>query len=490
MRIPYHKKWIVLEREDYAHYLFVTSTWEGFTVMPHAWGFQDAHWLSAEYKDSAVTLFITRDDYKKATSSYFEMIFTEPKKWDTLHHETHRYSDALISVSKAIAKLNVRDLRDAQLLSWRKKFERYHKETHDRRGPMFFIETVDNVLTNYLIAYLAERIEDVGEKKLTPFYAFQMLTTPTKKSALDKEKESMIRVARVASKEKREQALSRHARRFAWMEYGLKGKVLDREHFRKELSLMRRRNPDRVSKKLAKEHANLKQNQKVIIKKLGIHDQHKKIFDIARDTVFYKAYSKDAQFFGYYSIERLLKEIGRRSGLSLEQVRYLTIGDYAGALKQKGDYSDLANERMKYSLHFSDKGKTKFYHGDEARQVRKKLRFITKRERIEEGKHIKGQPAVAGMATGKVKIINTPAEMLKMHQGDILVSHMTNPDIVPAMKKAAGIVTDLGGITCHAAIVSRELGTPCIIGTKAATQILKDGDRVEVDAEKGEVRKI
>jgi len=58
------------------------------------------------------------------------------------------------------------------------------------------------------------------------------------------------------------------------------------------------------------------------------------------------------------------------------------------------------------------------------------------------------------------------------------------------MKKAAGIVTDLGGITCHAAIVSRELGTPCIIGTKAATQILKDGDRVEVDAEKGEVRKI
>jgi pyruvate,water dikinase len=65
---------------------------------------------------------------------------------------------------------------------------------------------------------------------------------------------------------------------------------------------------------------------------------------------------------------------------------------------------------------------------------------------------------------------------------------MTRPEFVPLMKKAAGIVTDEGGITCHAAIISRELGKPCIIGTQTATQIIKDGDLVEVRANHGTVR--
>jgi len=75
--------------------------------------------------------------------------------------------------------------------------------------------------------------------------------------------------------------------------------------------------------------------------------------------------------------------------------------------------------------------------------------------------------------------------MSKMKQGDILVSIATDPDIVPAMKKAAAIVTEQGGVTSHAAIVSRELKIPCVIGTKIATKVLKDGMEVEVDANKG-----
>lgn len=78
----------------------------------------------------------------------------------------------------------------------------------------------------------------------------------------------------------------------------------------------------------------------------------------------------------------------------------------------------------------------------------------------------------------------------KVKKGDILVSPMTTSAFMPAIKKATAIVTDEGGITCHAAIVSRELNTPCIIGTKIATQVLKDGDIVEVDANKGIVRLI
>ena len=77
-----------------------------------------------------------------------------------------------------------------------------------------------------------------------------------------------------------------------------------------------------------------------------------------------------------------------------------------------------------------------------------------------------------------------------MKKGDIFVSHMTNPDLVSGMKIAGAIVTETGGITCHAAIVSLELGKPCVIGTKIATRIFKEGDIIEVDAEQGIVKKI
>ncbi len=98
---------------------------------------------------------------------------------------------------------------------------------------------------------------------------------------------------------------------------------------------------------------------------------------------------------------------------------------------------------------------------------------------------LKGLGASPGIATGKVKVIFSEKEISKVEEGDILVTTMTTPDMVPAMKRAAAIVTDEGGMTCHAAIVSRELGVPAIVGTKTATKVLKDGMIVTVDGEKG-----
>jgi len=98
---------------------------------------------------------------------------------------------------------------------------------------------------------------------------------------------------------------------------------------------------------------------------------------------------------------------------------------------------------------------------------------------------LKGIPASPGVASGVVKIIKTPSELDKIKKGDVLVTKMTNPDYVPGMKRAAAIITDEGGQTSHAAIVSRELGVPCIVGTESATSKLKDGDMVTIDGDDG-----
>lgn len=100
---------------------------------------------------------------------------------------------------------------------------------------------------------------------------------------------------------------------------------------------------------------------------------------------------------------------------------------------------------------------------------------------------ISGTIAYIGKAQGKVKIITSSQDLNKIKEGDVLVARYTFPSFTPAMARAAAIVTDEGGLTSHAAIVSRELKKPCIVGTKIATQVLKDGDMVEVDAEQGKV---
>lgn len=130
-----------------------------------------------------------------------------------------------------------------------------------------------------------------------------------------------------------------------------------------------------------------------------------------------------------------------------------------------------------------------------------KLFFVYDRKQIEKikkmvkppppkVKEIPGVIANKGKVQGRVAVVTQKEDLNKIKRGAILVAVVTEPSYAPYMKKCRAVVTDEGCITCHAAIVSRELGIPCLIGTKVATKVLRDGDLVEVDAERGIVRKI
>ena len=100
---------------------------------------------------------------------------------------------------------------------------------------------------------------------------------------------------------------------------------------------------------------------------------------------------------------------------------------------------------------------------------------------------VRGLGAAPGVGHGEVRVISELADGDDLKEGDVLVTHMTAPDWVPLMRRSAAIVTDSGGMTCHAAIVSRELGIPCVVGTGDATTKLRDGELVTVDATHGVV---
>ncbi|EKE15802.1 MAG: hypothetical protein ACD_11C00103G0004 [uncultured bacterium] len=138
-------------------------------------------------------------------------------------------------------------------------------------------------------------------------------------------------------------------------------------------------------------------------------------------------------------------------------------------------------ERLEGCVYVKEDEKWNLYTGEKFAYWKNKLQKNN-------GDEIKGDVAFTGIANGKAVIHLSWTGTTNIEEGDVLVTGMTNPQMIPLLKKASAIVTDEGGITCHAAIISRELKKPCIVGTKIATQVLKNGDLIEVDANEGIVR--
>ena len=280
-----------------------------------------------------------------------------------------------------------------------------------------------------------------------------------------------------------------HHKKYLWIHYTYEGPVLEFDYF---IEIWRGLVKENSLEKLIRENEERFQKIKIergrLVKKLNFTSEERAIFEVARDIVWLKGWRKDCMYFGTYVLDKIAKEIGRRLGLSLKQVRYFCDWEIEDALlKNKFNPNEL-NERAKFSLIISNSKKVKIYSGEKARKILPKLNF--EKEKIEKVDQLSGTCACPGKARGMVKIVETVDDMEKMNKRDILLSETTYPALVPAMKLAAAIVTNAGGLTCHAAIVSRELGIPCVVGTKIATKVLKDGDMVEVDATKGIVKRL
>jgi len=191
---------------------------------------------------------------------------------------------------------------------------------------------------------------------------------------------------------------------------------------------------------------------------------------------FMKFRKKSRTDFQNKLLPELCKKISYKSGYTSEDITFFRVNE----LKEKVRKSELIKRKRACLIYFID-GKRSVSTNPDLIKWAKTLRKIDDK--------LKGQVACKGKARGKVCIINTANELSKYNGEEILVSVNTTPAMTQVMKKCKAIVTDEGGLTCHAAILSRELNIPCVIGTKNATKLLKDGDIVEVDAEKGEIKR-
>lgn len=184
----------------------------------------------------------------------------------------------------------------------------------------------------------------------------------------------------------------------------------------------------------------------------------------------------------------LYGEIARRIKVMPDDLKYLQIAEIGQMLDKHEADQELIVQRRGLTILFYPEDKLTVLQGEEAEKFLSAGGYQEVAEQIS-GDILRGQAASLGKATGRVVIAKDSGQALqKMADGAILVAPYTAVEYVPSMKKAAAIVTETGGITSHAAIVSRELGKPCIIGVEGAVSLLHDGDEVEVDAEKGIVK--
>jgi phosphohistidine swiveling domain-containing protein len=212
----------------------------------------------------------------------------------------------------------------------------------------------------------------------------------------------------------------------------------------------------------------------------------RKVFDIFAYCTFSRDERRAYQQRLFALLDWSLEVLSKSYNIPQAILRYTTIDELTGVNLSSPNYKKILQNRFEngFMIYWVDRNSSGYLYGDEAKD-----KFESLDKSMDINKEIKGQVTFKGKVTGKVRIIMDPKEPVP-DEPFVLVAGMTSPDYIQHMQKCIAIVTNEGGITCHAAILSRELKKPCIIGTKIATKVLKSGDLVEVDAEKGIVTKI
>ena len=275
---------------------------------------------------------------------------------------------------------------------------------------------------------------------------------------------------------------------YHWLFYSWEGPAMEIEDFIDfARDVIKRGQVAKELEKKSKELSELKKEQEKVMTRLNFNQEERWAVKMAQFAVWFQPFRKARQFKSCWHMTKYFTEVAKRLHLSVEQTRYLTHWEMAKALNKSKADADLINQRRQFFICYCRNNKVVVESGDKAEKfVRENIRL----EKIIKLKELAGTSACPGKAQGKVRIVNSLDQAVDFKRGEILVSYATNPLLLPYMRQSAAIVTEEGGLTCHAAIVSRELNKPCVVGIKGLIANLKDGDWVEVDAAKGIVKKI
>lgn len=447
-------------------------------------------------KNGQLEFLHTQRDIKRLQKILDEELPRKPKLIYIANKKTREVGKKLEKVYEEIDTTNLEQIEDSSLTIFFDKLNYLHEEL--LKYSWFPIPILPEHLTFQLNQKLTQKI-----KKEKFIGVFQVLTSPTQASAIEIQQQNLLALANEIKKllkgkyiwqdlkTKYPEAYRKildFSHKYAWVPVNYWGDPWTPQDVWKlvEEILKKDENPEITLIKRKKHFSVLAREQKSLIKKLNLSKLEQLWCAVLRDIAIIQDERKALVTKVHYYTNQLLTQMAKRTNATIIDFWWLTTNEIKQSFKQKTVDKKLINKRKKLWVLITFKDKEIVLEDKEAEKV---YQEVIDDEGVSTGE-IQGACASRGKARGKVRKLLTPAESNKMQKGEILVTMMTTPDFMFAMSRAAAIVTDEGGITSHAAIVSRELGIPCIVGTGNATKVLKNGEFVEVDADKGTVKKL
>ena len=314
-------------------------------------------------------------------------------------------------------------------------------------------------------------LKDLQGKNQKDFEVLNRYIKNNKLSFLDEATKKLLELNKKSPKNF-DKVFDNFIKEFGWFQNTYKGIFrIDKQWLKKYFTEIKNKNIE------------LHSNEK---KKEVLPGRYRIIVELANDVIIFRDDKKKLLLLAVELIDNWLNKQCHKNKWKYEIMRWLTVDEVLDII-QRNKTKNLSMAEQYYKENRRLGIMTHTGYGDIDKKFWQEI--IGLYENVEDKKEIRGIVASKGFCRGKARVIfDTKEKTIKFDEGDILVTSMTRPEFSSLMNKACAFVTDEGGISCHAAIIAREMKKPCIIATKNATRIIKDGDLVEVDADNGVVR--
>lgn len=420
-------------------------------------------------KDSADGYFLNTE-WKEFNNYFFDNRFLNSKFLKDVNNRVIKRALLLEKYYRGISRLNLKQASDRKLVSIFKK------------SIKVLDSDVSAIWVGFILGEITEKklIEVLSKNKVDIKTGLKIIGSLEKPHYIIQEQLDLMKI--ILDNGDQEKLLKKHWAKYSYIPcYSAIVKPYSLIYFKNRAEKISRKQAKEFIDKTKKEFQNNKKKYAFFIKSRSWSSIDKLFLDYAHQHFFLKDHRSHFRSLSSYQHGQILNEIAKRYEISLENISLLLHQEVIELFKNPKKIKQVIEKRKAMDCVYI------FKNGKDTVADKDKIIKKEKKQNISE---IKGQVACPGIVSGYVKIVINPNDIAKVKNGDILVSTMTRPDYLAAMKKAKAIITDEGGLLCHAAIVSREIKKPCVIGTKIATQILKDGDFIKVNANKGIVEKI
>ncbi len=433
-------------------------------------------------------------DLQREWDAVAQQIRSEYRKDDTylFHYAENclKMGDDLLDLSKLMGKTPLPCLSKSELVGM---YSQVIQSCKEMMPYMFSLHLVDLFLTEVFEKKFKIYCDQKGFDQDQYFDFISAITLPDRKIFVLEEKSSLMRMAcyikahqMSMDSELVKRKIAQHTKKHGWI-----GMVLMEEKpygevvFMRKLQKLLRTDIEHEYKTYRKQERSLRLLRGRIMKDI---ESIPHLYNLAMTVQlfgFLRSFRNDVVHVALFNIWPIIVKITTLLKIKVLDIKYLDANEVHQALLGKLPYKDIIAERKKAFVGIMAGNDRYVFTGDVAHLISRSILLNDQEERLDNS--FRGSVAFPGIIRGTCRVLKSTKDMRKMKQGDVLVISMTDPNYIPAMEKASAFVTDQGGILCHAAIVSREMKKPCIIGTKVATKVLKDGMLVEVDANKGVV---